>query len=104
MSRSDELAEDQRRAVRIIAHRIHVGEYVKAHDQYILLAIGNAAWPIGVTMVGIHARGGRERIQSNKIAHAMDDERTLKYLTSIKRLITYAQKKYPSSPSKMVAI
>ena len=104
MSRRGELAVDQRVAIRRISHFIHVGEYVKAHDQYILLAIGNAAWPIGVTMVGIHARGGRERIQSNKIAHAMDDERTLKYLTSIKRLLSYAQRKHPSAPSKMVSM
>ena len=104
MSREGTLAQDLRNAIRLIAHYIHIGEYVKAHDQYMLLAIGNAAWPIGVTMVGIHARGGRERIQSNKIAHAMDDELTLKYLTSIKRLISYAQKKYPSVPSKMVVM
>eukprot|EP00946_MAST-07B_sp_MAST-7B-sp1_P005414 g5414.t1 len=104
LSRQGKLKEDLRMAIRLIAHYIHVGEYVKAHDQYILLAIGNAAWPIGVTMVGIHARGGRERIQSNKIAHAMDDELTLKYLTSIKRLISYAQRKYPSAPSKMVPL
>ena len=104
LSRQGKLKEDLRTAIRLIAHYVHVGEYVKAHDQYILLAIGNAAWPIGVTMVGIHARGGRERIQSNKIAHAMDDELTLKYLTSIKRLISYAQRKYPSAPSKMVVM
>ena len=104
LSRQGKLTEDLRTAIRLIAHYVHVGEYVKGHDQYILLAIGNAAWPIGVTMVGIHARGGRERIQSNKIAHAMDDELTLKYLTSIKRLISYAQRKYPSAPSKMVVM
>ena len=35
------------------------GEFVKANDCYIDIAIGRAAWPIGVTMVGIHARAGR---------------------------------------------
>jgi len=29
------------------------------------LAIGNAPWPIGVTMVGIHERSGRARIFSS---------------------------------------
>jgi hypothetical protein len=31
-------------------------EYTKAGDQYILLSIGKAAWPMGVTSVGIHER------------------------------------------------
>lgn len=29
------------------------------------LAIGNAPWPMGVTMVGIHERSGRSRIFSS---------------------------------------
>ena len=37
-------------------------EYVRAHDKYLELAIGNAPWPMGVTMVGIHERSGRSRI------------------------------------------
>lgn len=36
------------------------GEFVKANDVYLLTAIGNAPWPIGLTMVGIHERSGRE--------------------------------------------
>ena len=71
-------------------------EYVKAHDQYMLMAIGNAPWPIGVTAVGIHDRTGRERIGSNKIAHIMDDEGTRKYLNAVKRLLTYVQKSFPT--------
>jgi Prp18 domain len=38
------------------------GEFVKAHDVYMLTAIGNAPWPIGLTMVGIHERSGREKV------------------------------------------
>lgn len=34
------------------------GEFVKANDVYLLTAIGNAPWPIGLTMVGIHERSG----------------------------------------------
>lgn len=34
------------------------GEFVKANDIYLLTAIGNAPWPIGLTMVGIHERSG----------------------------------------------
>uniref|UniRef100_A0A672K0D6 Pre-mRNA-splicing factor 18 n=1 Tax=Sinocyclocheilus grahami TaxID=75366 RepID=A0A672K0D6_SINGR len=44
-------------------------EYVKANDAYLQMAIGNAPWPIGVTMVGIHARTGREKIFSKHVAH-----------------------------------
>lgn len=77
-------------------------EYVRAHDQYMLMAIGNSPWPIGVTAVGIHSRGGRERIGANKIAHIMDDEATRKSLNSVKRIMTYVQKLFPTAPSKMV--
>jgi len=43
-------------------------EYVKANDAYLQMAIGNAPWPIGVTMVGIHARTGREKIFAQNVA------------------------------------
>jgi len=58
-----------------------------------MLAIGNAAWPIGVTMVGIHERSGREKIFSQHVAHVLNDETTRKYIQAIKRLMTYAQEK-----------
>lgn len=79
------------------------GEFVKAHDTYMDVAIGRAAWPIGVTMVGIHARSGRAKIESAKVAHVMNSELQRKYLTSVKRLLTFAQKKRPDvDPSKKV--
>lgn len=85
-----------------IVYYLQTQEYIKAHDQYMLMAIGNAPWPIGVTAVGIHDRTGRERIGSNKIAHIMDDEGTRKSLNAIKRILTYCQKVFPTDPSKMV--
>ena len=79
------------------------GNFVKANDEYIRTAIGNAAWPIGLTMVGIHERSGRERISTSKIAHVMNNEFERKYLTSVKRLMTYAQNKRPDvAPSMKV--
>lgn len=78
------------------------GEFVLANDAYIKLAIGNAAWPIGVTMVGIHERSGREKIHSNKQAHVMNNESQRKYLTSVKRLMSYAQSISNVMPSKRV--
>lgn len=44
------------------------------------MAIGNAPWPIGVTMVGIHARTGREKISSRYVAHVLNDETQRKYI------------------------
>ena len=78
------------------------GEFVKAHDAYLDVAIGRAAWPIGVTMVGIHARSGRAKIESSNVAHVMNSELQRKYLTSVKRLMTFAQKKSDALPSKKV--
>jgi hypothetical protein len=39
----------------------------QAHEVYLRTAIGNAPWPIGLTMVGIHERTGREKISSSKV-------------------------------------
>ena len=54
--------------------------YMQANDAYLSMAIGNAPWPIGVTMVGIHARTGREKIFSQQIAHVLNDETQRKYI------------------------
>mmetsp|Transcript_24203 Transcript_24203/g.53321 ORF Transcript_24203/g.53321 Transcript_24203/m.53321 type:complete len:414 (+) Transcript_24203:113-1354(+) len=79
------------------------GEFVKAHDSYMDMAIGRAAWPIGVTMVGIHARSGRAKIESSNVAHVMNSELQRKYLTSVKRLLTFDQKRRTDvDPSKKV--
>uniref|UniRef100_A0A7S1ZHV8 Pre-mRNA-splicing factor 18 n=1 Tax=Trieres chinensis TaxID=1514140 RepID=A0A7S1ZHV8_TRICV len=93
----------------IMAHIVSIvdncekGEFVKAHDSYIDVAIGRAAWPMGVTMVGIHARSGREKISSSNVAHVMNSELQRKYLTSVKRLMSYYQKKRTDvDPSKKV--
>ena len=52
-------------------------------------------------MVGIHERSGREKIQTDKVAHVMNNELQRKYLTSVKRLITFAQSKRPDVPPSM---
>jgi Prp18 domain len=41
----------------------------------------------------IHARSGREKIFSSKIAHVLNDEETRKYIQSLKRLMTFTQTK-----------
>ena len=35
-----------------IVHYMQKRQYQKANDSYLRLSIGNAPWPIGVTMVG----------------------------------------------------
>ncbi|KAJ3133180.1 mRNA splicing protein prp18 [Physocladia obscura] len=70
-------------------------EYLKANDSYLRLSIGNAPWPIGVTMVGIHERSGREKISSSQVAHGLNDETQRKWIQSIKRLMTFAQSIWP---------
>lgn len=71
--------------------------YVNANDGYLRLSIGKAAWPIGVTMVGIHERSAREKLhESDKgQAHIMSDEVTRKFLQSIKRCLSFAQTRWP---------
>jgi pre-mRNA-splicing factor 18 len=92
----------------ITTHLIHIvrnvleRDYVKANDAYLQMAIGNAPWPIGVTMVGIHARTGREKIFAQNIAHVLNDETQRKYIQGIKRLITQCQRSFPTDPSKCV--
>lgn len=66
-------------------------EYQKANNEYLTMSIGNAPWPIGVTMVGIHERSGREKIFASKVAHVLNDETTRKWIQSLKRMMTWAQ-------------
>lgn len=69
--------------------------YVDANDGYLRLSIGKAAWPIGVTMVGIHERSAREKLHNGERGHVMGDEVTRKFLQSIKRCLTFAQVRWP---------
>lgn len=100
MLRSKETPLDIERALWLITESMRKRNYRDAMDVYMRLAIGNAPWPVGVTMVGIHARSARERIYSQAQAHVLHDERTRKYLQAVKRLISYAQRAYASMPSQ----
>lgn len=95
-----------------ITYRMQMRQYTKANDAYLKLSIGNAPWPIGVTMVshltllhlvwselmhmirkqvGIHERSSREKIganQANQVAHVLNDEVSRKYIQSLKRYAT----------------
>jgi len=79
-------------------------EYNKALDAYILIAIGNAPWPMGVTQVGIHTRASREKIHSSGVAHVLNDETTRKYIQTVKRIMTFAQHKYPPADLALAVV
>ncbi|CAA3006170.1 pre-mRNA-splicing factor 18 [Olea europaea subsp. europaea] len=96
------LPDDIRQALLLFVECCMRRDYLAAMAHYIKLAIGNAPWPIGVTMVGIHERSAREKIYTNSVAHIMNDETTRKYLQSVKRLMTFCQRRYPTAPSKAV--
>ena len=98
----DESAGDITPGLAQIVDYMEQREYVKAHDHYLQLAIGNAAWPLGVTMVGIHERGGREKITALNVPRALTNEEQRKYLQSVKRILTFSQDAWSTHPSKMV--
>lgn len=87
--------------IEIVKHLLK-RNYLSASDAYLTMAIGNAPWPIGVTMVGIHARTGREKIFSKNVAHVLNDENQRKYIQGLKRLMTKCQQYYPNDPSRCV--
>ena len=100
--RKEQLNQEILDGLYLVVQYTLVKEYVKAHDKYLELSIGNAPWPMGVTMVGIHERSGRSRIFSSQVAHILNDETQRKYLQSVKRLMKVCQSAFPTDPSKMV--
>jgi len=93
--RQRSLPDDMLARISEIVHYMQRRQYQKANDAYLRLSIGNAPWPIGVTMVGIHERSAREKISTDQVAHVLNDEVSRKYIQSLKRLLTFSQTKYP---------
>ncbi|WVW79447.1 hypothetical protein I302_101416 [Kwoniella bestiolae CBS 10118] len=89
--RSRDLPPDVLRLLAELVHHMQSRQYLKANDAYLRLSIGNAAWPIGVTSVGIHERSAREKIGQDNIAHVLNDEVSRKYIQAVKRLLTFSQ-------------
>jgi len=74
-------------------------KYKEAHDIYLLLAIGNSPWPLGVK--GLI----NQRSEAVASAHILNDETTRMYMQSFKRLISRCQKLYPAdNPSEMITL
>lgn len=92
-------------AVLLITNDINERNYLHAYELYMGLAIGNAAWPIGVTQVGLHDRSAREKISfkfNSSVAHVMNNEATRKYIQALKRIMTFCQRRYPTDPARSV--
>lgn len=100
--KNDKIPDDIFDSLAEIIRHLLKRDYIAASDAYLTMAIGNAPWPIGVTMVGIHARTGREKIFSKNVAHVLNDETQRKYIQGLKRLMTKCQEFYPTDPSKSV--
>lgn len=98
----NKVADDILRHLINICKHMMERDYVQASSAYLQMAIGNSPWPIGVTMVGIHARTGREKIFAQNIAHVLNDETQRKYIQGLKRIMTQCQYSFPTVPSKCV--
>lgn len=80
-------------SVSTLLHYIQQKNYRLANDSYIKMSIGTAAWPVGIVSVGLHDRAPEERFSGgNDDAQIMKDESTRRWLTAIKRLLTFAEK------------
>ena len=98
----DDIANDLLSPITEIVKAIQERRYVDANDGYLRLSIGKAAWPIGVTMVGIHERSAREKLHKGEKGHVMGDEVTRKILQSIKRCLTFAQVRWPPTDMRQL--
>lgn len=88
--RSDKLNDDMVTSLSTIVYYLQSKEYLKANESYIKLSIGNVAWPIGVSGYNIHERSADSKITGeSNTANIMIDEPTRKWMTAIKRLITF---------------
>lgn len=96
--RKGSLHKSQLVSVATVLFHMQRQEWDLSLQSYMQLSLGNVAWPIGVTSVGIHARSAHAKITGTRntgdaddqtnIATIMLDDSTRKWTTSLKRLIT----------------
>lgn len=97
--RKNTLPVDHLTSLMTIFYHLQRAEYMKANESYMKLSIGNVAWPIGVISISIHARSTQSRLAGGK-ANIMLDEQTRKWITGVKRLITFMeQRQYETTTS-----
>jgi len=96
-----QLYDDIRDALLYMVNKCRERDYLAASGQ--VHQAGH--WQRPVAHRGDHggyprAVGSREKIHTKSVAHIMNDETTRKYLQSVKRLMTFCQRRYPALPSK----
>ena len=91
LCRSRELPDDIRVGISRMAACLADADFRGAADAYVSVSVGTQAWLIGVSQVGIHERAAREKVYQGKISHVLNDEVQRRYITSLKRLATFAQ-------------
>lgn len=80
-------------------------DYVKAHERYIQLAIGNSPWPTGSYHISSQEKSGKKiNYLKSHIAHILSDEKTRRYLQCCKRMITLCQRLNPNIASYSVTV
>lgn len=99
--RTRDLGEDVVTLLAEVVYYMQQRNYQKANDAYLRLSIGNAAWPLGVTSVGMHARSNDTKTVNN-VAHVLNDEVSRKYIQAVKRLMTYAQNVRPAASKALM--
>jgi pre-mRNA-splicing factor 18 len=90
--RKNTLPVDHLTSLMTIFYHLQHKEYLKANESYMKLSIGNVAWPIGVISISIHARSTQSKLEGGK-ANIMIDEETRKWITAVKRLVTFMEKR-----------
>lgn len=91
--RANKLSRDMLTSLATILYYIQHEDFRRANESYMKLSIGNVAWPIGIRDVGIHARSATLKITGEKnAANIMINDKTRRWITSIKRLLTYSER------------
>eukprot|EP00928_Gymnodinium_smaydae_P021520 TRINITY_DN18408_c0_g1_i1.p1 TRINITY_DN18408_c0_g1~~TRINITY_DN18408_c0_g1_i1.p1 ORF type:complete len:628 (+),score=132.99 TRINITY_DN18408_c0_g1_i1:139-1884(+) len=87
------------RSIAAVASACERRDYKEAKESYMRLAIGNQAWPMGITMVTFHDRANRHKISEDSVSHILNDETTRKYVQMVKRLVSFHEQRWPVDPS-----
>ena len=96
--RSHKLNDDMLTSLTTIVFYLQSHDFRRANESYMKLSIGNVAWPIGVQNVGIHARSASLKIAgATKAANIMVDDKTRRWITAIKRIITATERIHKNS-------
>lgn len=91
------LAEHMLVSLGTIIRCLQSQDYKSANESYMKFSIGNATWPIGVKSIGIHERSTSLKIAGNtndKASSFMLDDKTRRWITATKRLISFLERKH----------